>query len=327
MNTFGNQFRLALFGESHGEALGILIDGLPAGIPLDEADFENDLARRRSGAAGTTPRRESDRVRIAAGLYEGRTTGAPLALLFTNENTRPGDYDRFAHHFRPSHADWVAREKFRGLNDPRGGGHFSGRLTLPLTAAGVVAKKLLDGVLFTTRLTEVGGECDPVRFETVLREAAAAGDSVGAVAECRAEGCGVGWGEPFFDTAEGLIAHLLYAVPGIKGVEFGDGFAAARLRGSEHNDPILNAAGTTATNHAGGVAGGILNGNPLIVRAAFKPTASIAREQFTFDAATGRQEPLAIGGRHDVCIAIRGAAAVEAAVAIALADLKLRCRP
>ncbi|WP_297604156.1 chorismate synthase [uncultured Alistipes sp.] len=327
MNTFGNQFRLALFGESHGEALGILIDGLPAGIPLDEADFENDLARRRSGAAGTTPRRESDRVRIAAGLYEGRTTGAPLALLFTNENTRPGDYDRFAHHFRPSHADWVAREKFRGLNDPRGGGHFSGRLTLSLTAAGVVAKKLLDGVRFTTRLTEVGGECDPARFETVLREAAAAGDSVGAVAECRAEGCGVGWGEPFFDTAEGLIAHLLYAVPGIKGVEFGDGFAAARLRGSEHNDPILNAAGTTATNHAGGVAGGILNGNPLIVRAAFKPTASIAREQFTFDAATGRQEPLAIGGRHDVCIAIRGAAAVEAAVAIALADLKLRCRP
>lgn len=326
MNTFGNQFRLALFGESHGEALGILIDGLPAGIPLDEADFENDLARRRSGAAGTTPRRESDRVRIAAGLYEGRTTGAPLALLFTNENTRPGDYDRFAHHFRPSHADWVAREKFRGLNDPRGGGHFSGRLTLPLTAAGVVAKKLLDGVRFTTRLTEVGGECDPARFETVLREAAAAGDSVGAVAECRAEGCGVGWGEPFFDTAEGLIAHLLYAVPGIKGVEFGDGFAAARLRGSEHNDPILNAAGTTATNHAGGVAGGILTGNPLIVRAAFKPTASIAREQFTFDAATGRQEPLAIGGRHDVCIAIRGAAAVEAAVAIALADLKLRCR-
>lgn len=327
MNTFGNQFRLALFGESHGEALGILIDGLPAGIPLDEADFENDLARRRSGAAGTTPRRESDRVRIAAGLYEGRTTGAPLALLFTNENTRPGDYDRFAHHFRPSHADWVAREKFRGLNDPRGGGHFSGRLTLPLTAAGVVAKKLLDGVRFTTRLTEVGGECDPARFETVLREAAAAGDSVGAVAECRAEGCGVGWGEPFFDTAEGLIAHLLYAVPGIKGVEFGDGFAAARLRGSEHNDPILNAAGTTATNHAGGIAGGILNGNPLIVRAAFKPTASIAREQFTFDAATGRQEPLAIGGRHDVCIAIRGAAAVEAAVAIALTDLKLRCRP
>lgn len=326
MNTFGNQFRLALFGESHGEALGILIDGLPAGIPLDEADFENDLARRRSGAAGTTPRRESDRVRIAAGLYEGRTTGAPLALLFTNENTRPGDYDRFAHHFRPSHADWVAREKFRGLNDPRGGGHFSGRLTLPLTASGVVAKKLLDGVRFTTRLTEVGGECDPARFETVLREAAAAGDSVGAVAECRAEGCGVGWGEPFFDTAEGLIAHLLYAVPGIKGVEFGDGFAAARLRGSEHNDPILNAAGTTATNHAGGLAGGILNGNPLIVRAAFKPTASIAREQFTFDAATGRQEPLAIGGRHDVCIAIRGAAAVEAAVAIALADLKLRCR-
>lgn len=326
MNTFGNQFRLALFGESHGEALGIAIDGLPAGIPLSEADFEADLSRRRAGAAGTTPRRESDRVRIVAGLHEGHTTGAPLALLFANENSRPGDYDLFTHHFRPSHADWVAREKFRGLNDPRGGGHFSGRLTLPLVAAGVVAKKVLEGVRFTTRLTEVGGECDPARFESVVREAAEAGDSVGAVAECRAEGCGVGWGEPFFDSAESLIAHLLYAIPGIKGVEFGDGFAAARMRGSEHNDPILNSAGTTATNHAGGIVGGLANGNPLIVRAAFKPTASIAREQLTFDAAADRPEPLAIGGRHDACIALRGMAAVEAAVAIALADLKLRNR-
>lgn len=327
MNTFGNQFRLALFGESHGEALGIAIDGLPAGIPLAEADFETDLSRRRAGAAGTTPRRESDRVRIVAGLYEGHTTGAPLALLFANENTRSDDYAELTHHFRPSHADWTAREKFRGWNDPRGGGHFSGRLTLPLVAAGVVAKKLLDEVRFTTRLTEVSGTCDPAEFDRIVREAAEAGDSVGAVAECRAEGCGVGWGEPFFDSAESLIAHLLYAVPGIKGVEFGDGFAAARMRGSKHNDPIADGSGATVTNHAGGIVGGIANGNPLIVRAAFKPTASIAREQLTFDAATGRTEPLAIRGRHDACIAIRGAVAVEAAVAIALADLKLRFRP
>lgn len=327
MNTFGNQFRVALFGESHGEAIGITIDGLPAGIPLSESDFDSDLARRRAGAAGTTPRRESDLVRIVAGLYEGHTTGAPLALLFVNENTRSEDYANLTYHFRPSHADWVAREKFHGMNDPRGGGHFSGRLTLPLVAAGVVAKKLLEGVRFDSRLTEVGGECDPERFGQVIREAAEAGDSVGGVAECRAEGCGVGWGEPFFDSAESLIAHLLFAVPGIKGVAFGDGFAAARLRGSVHNDPIVDAAGTTATNHAGGIVGGIANGNPLIVRAAFKPTASISREQHTFDTATGTVEPLLIRGRHDACIALRGLVAVEAAVAIALADLKLRHRP
>ena len=326
MNTFGNQFRLALFGESHGEALGILIDGLPAGIPLDEADFKNDLARRRSGAAGTTPP-PGERPRAHRGGTLRRPHHGSAAGPSVHQRKYPPGRLRPFRAPLPSLARRLGgREKFRGLNDPAGRRPLFGPADPAADSSRGGRQKLLDGVRFTTRLTEVGGECDPARFETVLREAAAAGDSVGAVAECRAEGCGVGWGEPFFDTAEGLIAHLLYAVPGIKGVEFGDGFAAARLRGSEHNDPILNAAGTTATNHAGGVAGGILNGNPLIVRAAFKPTASIAREQFTFDAATGRQEPLAIGGRHDVCIAIRGAAAVEAAVAIALADLKLRCR-
>ena len=324
MNTFGTRFRIHIFGESHGEGVGIVIDGMPAGIPLCAEELEADLARRRAGAAGTTPRRESDVPHFVSGLYEGHTTGAPLTLLFRNENTRSGDYARLHAHFRPSHADWTGAAKFGGMNDPRGGGHFSGRLTLPLVAAGAVAKKLLDGIRFATRVVEIGGQSDPGRMDEAIRRAAREGDSVGGIVACTAEGVPAGWGDPFFDAAESLIAHLLFAVPGIKGVEFGAGFEAARMRGSVHNDPILDAEGHTATNHAGGIAGGITNNNPLLVRAAFKPTASIARPQTTYNAATGRMEPLEIGGRHDVCIALRGAVAVEAAVAVALADLKLR---
>lgn len=327
MNRFGNSFGITIFGESHGPAAGVVLDGVPAGMPLSAEDFEEDLARRRAGAAGTTPRREEDRPEIVSGLYEGHTTGAPLTLLFRNGDARPADYRAFATHYRPSHADFTAARKFDGFNDPRGGGHFSGRLTLALVAAGVAAKRILGGpVRFATRIAEIGGECRPEHFDAVLAAAQAAGDSVGGVVECRVEGLPVGWGEPFFDSVESLAAHLLFAVPGIKGVEFGDGFAAARMRGSEHNDPILNASGETATNHAGGVAGGLTNGNPLTVRAAFKPTASIAREQLTFDAATGGMEPLRIAGRHDVCIALRGAVVVEAAIAVTLAELKLRSR-
>ena len=325
MNRFGNIFGISIFGESHGPAVGVVIDGLPAGMPLSAEDFEPDLARRRAGAAGTTSRHEEDRPEIVSGLYEGHTTGAPLTLLFRNGDARPADYRALAAHYRPSHADFAAARKFGGFNDPRGGGHFSGRLTLALVAAGVAAKRIIGrSVRFTTRIAEIGGECDPERFDARLAAAQAAGDSVGGVVECRVEGLPVGWGEPFFDSVESLAAHLLFAVPGIKGVEFGDGFAAARMRGSEHNDPILNAAGETASNHAGGVTGGLTNGNPLTLRAAFKPTASIAREQLTFHAATGGMEPLRIAGRHDVCIALRGAVAVEAAAAIALAELKLR---
>ena len=320
MNRFGNRFRIALWGESHGPQVGVVIDGVPAGIPLAEEDFAADLARRKAGAAGTTPRCEADAPQLVSGLYRGCTTGAPLTVVFANENTRPQDYTALAD--RPSHADRAARERFGGFNDPRGGGHFSGRLTLALVAAGVVAKKLLPAeVAFATHLIEIGGCTDPARFADVLQAAAADGDSVGGLVECRVQGLPTGWGEPFFDSVESLAAHLLFAIPGIKGVEFGSGFAAARMRGSEHNDPILDAAGHTATNHAGGIVGGLTNGNELTVRAAFKPTASIAREQRTFDPATGTVGPLSIGGRHDVCIALRGAVVVEAAMAIVLADL------
>ena len=322
MNQYGHNFRIALWGESHGPQVGVTMDGVPAGLPLAEEDFAADLARRRSGGRGTTPRREEDRPQIVAGLYEGHTTGAPLTVLFTNGETRSQDYAVLRDHFRPSHADRVADLKSGGWNDPRGGGHFSGRLTVALVAAGVVAKKMLPAeVRFQTRLTEIGGCTDPERFDEVITAAAAARDSVGGIVECCAERVPAGLGEPFFDSAESLIAHLLFAIPAVKGVEFGSGFAAARLRGSENNDPILDAAGHTATNHDGGINGGITNGNPLVVRAALKPTPSIGLRQMTFNRAAGRIEPLEIPGRHDVCVALRGAVVVEAAVAIALADL------
>ena len=325
MNSWGNRFRVTLWGESHGAQVGVTIDGVPAGIALAESDFEADLARRRAGAAGTTPRKESDAPHIVSGIYRGFTTGAPLTVEFLNENTRSGDYASLASHPRPSHADWVAMKKFHGYNDPRGGGHFSGRITLALVTAGVVAKKILgSGVTFHTDIIEIGGSADKERFADIIESARMDRDSVGGVVECRAEGVAAGLGEPFFDSAESLMAHLLFSVPAVKGMEFGSGFAAARMRGSEHNDPIIDAEGHTSTNHAGGIVGGITNGNAIVVRAAVKPTASISREQMSFNCASGQVDSLVIKGRHDVCITLRAAVVVESAVAIALADLTLR---
>lgn len=322
MNRFGTHFRIALWGESHGPQIGIVLDGVPAGIALAAEDFETDLARRRSGTTGTTPRHEPDVPQIVSGVYRGHTTGAPITIEFANADTRPQDYSATEGHDRPSHADRTAYGKFDGWNDPRGGGHFSGRLTVALVAAGVVAKKMLPvGIAYTTRIAEIGGCTEPERFDEILRGAAEQKDSVGGVVECRVQGVPAGIGAPFFDSAESVIAHLLFSIPGIKGVEFGNGFAAARLRGSENNDPIADADGRTTTNHAGGIDGGITNGNELVVRAAFKPTASIGRPQNTFNRTAGRMEPLVLTGRHDICIALRGAVVVEAAVAIALADL------
>jgi len=321
MNSYGQLFRVTIWGESHGPQIGVTIDGVRPGIALSEADFEADLARRKSGARGTTLRTETDAPHIVSGTWQGWTTGAPLTVEFASTDTRSGDYAGLIDRPRPSHADRTAAVKYEGYNDPRGGGHFSGRLTLGLVAAGVVAKKMLPHVKFATRLTEIGGQTDPTRFDETIERAIEAQDSVGGVIECRAEGIEAGLGEPFFDSAESTIAHLLFAIPAVKGVEFGAGFGAARMRGSQHNDPIVAADGSTATNHAGGIAGGITNGNPLVIRAAVKPTASIARAQKTFDFATNRIETLRIAGRHDACIALRAGVVVEAAVAIALADL------
>ena len=301
------------------------IDGVPAGIALSEEDFAADLERRRAGAAGTTPRKESDTPHIVSGVYNGFTTGSPLTIEFLNKNTRSGDYRNLTTHPRPSHADWVAQQKWGGYNDPRGGGHFSGRITLGMVAAGVVAKKILgEEVRFSTNIIEIGGSRDKEQWNTIISSAQQSQDSVGGVVECRVQGVKAGLGEPFFDSVESLAAHLLFSVPAVKGVEFGAGFEAARMRGSEHNDPIISADGTTATNHAGGIVGGITNGNEIVARIAVKPTASIAQPQQTFNLESGKVEELVIKGRHDVCITLRAAVVAEAALAIALADLKLR---
>lgn len=325
MNSWGQIFRVSIWGESHGPQVGVSIDGVPAGIALCEDDFSTDLDRRRAGAAGTTPRKESDLPHIVSGVYNGFTTGSPLTIEFVNENTQSGDYSNLIKHPRPSHADLVAQQKWDGYNDPRGGGHFSGRITLGLVAAGVVAKKILGSTAeFSTDIIEIGGSQDKAKFAEILESARTAQDSVGGVVECCVKGISAGLGEPFFDSAESLVAHLLFSVPAVKGVEFGKGFDAAQMKGSEHNDAIINKCGTTATNNAGGIVGGITNGNEIVVRAAIKPTASIAQEQATYNFESNKVEPLVIKGRHDVCIALRAAVVVESAVAIALADLKLR---
>lgn len=326
MNILGRELRLSIFGESHGEGIGITIDGVPGGVELSEQLFEADLERRRAVGGATTARQECDSAHILSGVYRGYTTGAPLTLWFENREQHSSDYDRVKCHFRPSHADFTAHSKFGGFNDPRGGGHFSGRLTVALVAAGVVAKTLLGSVEFSTRLIRVGGCDDELKFEQILDKVKRDGDSVGGVVECRVKGLPVGVGEPFFDSVESVVSHSLFSVPGVKGVEFGAGFGAADMLGSEHNDPMVDADGHTSKNDAGGVVGGITNGEELVVRVAFKPTSSIGKSQITYNFESQKMEPLTIGGRHDSCIAIRGAVVVEAAVAIALADLKLRLR-
>ena len=400
MNAFGNIFRVSIFGESHGEEIGVVVDGLAPGIPLNEQDFTADIARRRSGAKGTTPRVEADEPQILSGVYEGYTTGAPLAIVFHNTNTHSQDYEALLNVPRPGHADYTANLKFGGFQDPRGGGHFSGRLTLPVVAAGVIAKKLLFATIAgatrgrvqfrcDARLVEIGGIADQSQWEAALDQAQKEGDSLGGVVECVVNGIPAGLGEPFWDSVESRLSHALFAIPGVRGVEFGDGFAAARMKGSEHNDVYApagcgghggcheahadqggcchggegheggcchggeghdhdggcchggedhechgeghheggccghhrNRLVTPATNHAGGVNGGITNGNPLVFRVAFKPTSSIAKAQETYDFAKGEMTTLQVPGRHDTCFALRTPVIVEAMAAIVLADL------
>lgn len=319
MNTTGRIFRVSIFGESHGPAIGVTLDGVPEGMDLSVDDFSEDIARRAPGAAGTTARTESDTPEIVSGVHDGHTTGAPLTILFRNENTRPGDYDDFDEMPRPGHADYVAAVKWDWANDPRGGGHFSGRLTLPVVAAGVVAKKALEGITFDAKLIEMGGCGNRLKWPEMLEAAAAEGDSLGGIVECVISGVPIGLGEPFFDSVESLISHAIFSIPGVRGIEFGDGFKAAAMKGSEHNDPFGPEG--PVKNGAGGVNGGITNGAPLVFRVAFKPTSSIAKPQRTYNFKTERMDTLSIKGRHDVCFAQRTPVIVEAMAAIVLADL------
>ena len=324
MNSFGRIFRISIFGESHGPMVGIIIDGSPAGIELKEADFGHDLQRRKAGAAGTTPRTEEDRPKIVSGVFNDKTTGAPITILFENTNTRSADYDAVKDTPRPGHADFVLHEKFHGFNDHRGGGHSSGRLTLALVAAGIVAKKVLGNVSIKAELTEAGGDTD---IEAAIQKAVDMQDSIGGIVTCRVNGLPVGWGAPFFDSAESYIAHLAFSIPAIKGVEFGAGFSGTKMTGSQHNDAILDEKGTTKTNYAGGINGGITNGNELVFRIAVKPTSSTPQQQQTWNRASGKVEEFTVKGRHDLCIALRVPVVAESVAAIALADLSLLHRP
>lgn len=320
MNSFGRIFRIHIFGESHGKGVGVTLDGCPPGIPLAEEDFWPDLERRKPGARGTTPRKEEDLPEIISGCFRGHTTGAPITILFRNTNIKSSDYDNLVKTPRPGHSDFVAWKRYHGFNDHRGGGHFSGRLTLALVAAGVLAKKMIDPVAVDAKLIKAGGRED---IQAAVEEALNAGDSLGGLVECRAGNIPLGWGEPFFDSVESVISHLAFAVPAIKGIEFGSGFQAAAMKGSQHNDPILDETGRTASNNAGGITGGLTNSNELVFRVAVKPTSSISVAQKTFSVETGKVETLEVKGRHDACIALRVPVVIEAITAIALADLKM----
>ncbi len=362
MNSFGRIFRVHIFGESHGESVGIVIDGCPAGLSLTEDDLLPDLERRKGGKQkGTTPRQEADYPFFKSGLFHGKTTGAPITIIFENNNTRSGDYEKQRSFPRPGHADMVAHQKFGGNEDYRGGGHFSARLTTGLVAAGAIAKKIMNTAVFTSfqppenmgalidakgktinlsetdsplptqtelkseisiqaLVTEIGGEPD---LEKGLQKAIDAKDSVGGIVECRVNGLPVGLGEPFFDSVESQIAHIAFAIPAVKGIEFGSGFAAARMFGLQHNDAIENMEGKTRTNNAGGIVGGITNGNELVFRIAIKPTASTPKEQNSLNWDSGKIENFSVKGRHDLCVALRAPVILEAATAIALIDLFL----
>lgn len=320
MNTFGTIFRISIFGESHGAEVGVVIDGCPAGIEICKEDFEADLKRRKSGAKGTTPRIEADEPEIVSGIFNGHTTGTPITIVFKNANTHSSDYSNLVAHPRPGHADFTGRCKYDGFNDYRGGGHFSARITVGIVAAGVIAKKILKNVDIKSSIIEVGGLTD---IDAAVANAMSRNDSVGGIVDCRVKGLPVGLGEPFWNSVESVVSHAVFAIPGVKAIEFGCGFASAKMFGSEHNDAIIDANGTTATNNAGGVNGGITNGNEFYFRIAVKPTSSIAREQQTFNFETSQVEPLIVKGRHDACIALRVPPILEAMTAIALADLYL----
>ncbi len=320
MNSFGRIFRITLFGTSHGRGVGVVIDGVPPGINLSEKDFEKDLERRKPLQKGTTPRKEPDIPQILSGVFNGITTGAPITVFFENKNVKSADYENFVYHPRPGHADFTSKIKYQGFNDYRGGGMFSGRMTVALVAAGVIAKKIIAPAEVSAKILEIGGKKNYVKYlEQVMKE----GDSLGGIVECQIKNVPPGLGEPFFDSVESYISHLIFSIPGIKAIEFGAGFKVAKMKGSEYNDLIINKKGKTKTNNSGGISGGITNGNPIVFRVAVKPVSSIKKPQETYNFKTGRVEPLKIKGRHDVSIALRLPVIVESVAAIALADLLL----
>jgi chorismate synthase len=320
MNSFGVVFRVTLFGESHGPAIGVVIDGTPPGIRVEPDDFLPDLRRRQSGSKGTTKRKEPDLPEILSGIYNGYTTGAPITILTRNSDKISSDYDGFRKIPRPGHADFVSGVKYSGYSDMRGSGHFSGRITWGLVAAGVIAKKVMFESTVSAMLVSAGGSGD---IEMAVNEAIARNDSIGGIIECRVNKPPAGIGEPFFYSFESALSHIVFSIPAIKGIEFGAGFAAASMKGSEHNDSFTGRDGSTETNNAGGINGGITNGNEIVFRVAVKPTSSTGVDQTTYDFNREEMTVLKVKGRHDTCIALRMPVIVEAATAIVMADLML----
>ncbi len=326
MNSYGRIFRVHIFGESHGKIVGVNIDGCPPGVPIKVEDFIFDLERRRSGIKGTTSRIEEDLPILQTGVFNDFTTGAPITILFNNNDTQSRDYEETRKIPRPGHADFVANKKFNGFEDYRGGGHFSGRLTVALVAAGVIAKKVLahffaeNKIEINAQIISIAGHQD---IEKGIDMALEANDSVGGIIECVVNGLPIGLGEPFFDSAESLLSHAIFAIPAVRGVEFGTGFAAAKMFGSEHNDSIVDSLGHTKTNHAGGISGGITNGNPLVFRIAVKPTSSTQKEQQSINIQNEAVESFVVKGRHDLCIALRVPPVLESMAALVITDLMM----
>jgi chorismate synthase len=320
MNSYGVIFRVSIFGESHGPAIGITIDGCPPGIKLQPDDFMDDLRRRQSGSTGTTKRKEPDLPEILSGVFEGVTTGAPITLMTRNSDKISSDYDEFKEVPRPGHADFVSKHKYSGYSDMRGSGHFSGRITWGIVAAGAIAKKIAASSEISAKLISAGGMTD---IEKAVNEAIELDDSIGGIIECRVADPPKALGEPFFYSFESALSHIIFSIPAIKGIEFGIGFAAAKMKGSQHNDPFIDSNGRTSTNNAGGINGGITNGNEIVFRVVVKPTSSTGAYQTTFNFTEKKMTTLKVKGRHDTCIALRMPVIVEAATAIAMADLIL----
>ncbi len=320
MNSFGRLFRVEIFGESHGSEVGVIIDGVPADLLIDQDELTNFLQRRKPHLKGTTPRKEGDIPDFKSGMQNNITTGAPILITFANANVHSANYDQVQDIPRPNHSDFVAKKKYHGFNDINGGGHFSGRLTVGLVAAGFIAKEIIHNIQIEAKLHKIGNKKD---FDEILDTAIKNRDSLGAEIHCIVKNLPLGLGEPFFDSVESLLAHAIFSIPGVKSIKFGLEKSPSKSFGSEYNDIIINESGKTKTNNSGGIVAGITNGNNLEFSVEVKPTASIAREQKSFSYKENKIVEFSIPGRHDVCFGLRVPVIIEAVTAIVLADLYL----
>ena len=323
MNSFGQLFKITLYGESHQAMIGVVIDGVPPGIMIDEKKIREDLLKRNPQAIGTTPRKEKDEFVITSGVFEGKSTGSPIHVMIPNSDVQSKDYSNLKRHPRPGHSDFVAHHKYSGFNDYRGGGRFSGRLTAPIVIAGTIAKMVVP-FSFSHRFKQIGTLKDMSKLDEYLQSIQDEGDSVGGIIELTVDDVPIGLGEPMFEKVESKASQILFSIPAVKGVQFGLGFDGITMKGSEFNDAIIDAKGQTKTNHSGGLSGGLTNGNPLKVDVFIKPTSSIKKPQSTFNIDQQEVSSLTIKGRHDVAIARRAPIVLESALAIVMADLYLQ---